>query len=529
MRWLLVCATAAAFVVPRVVVPRGAPLAGKTRALQPLPTARGVTRVAPLAGKTRALQETNTNTPWHDKGDDFRKLLKEFREKVTKYILVAAARIKLYYLKARAFARTDKGRKVCGLAAILLFAVLTRKARAASALRRAELLAVEEVPWSQFLRSIERKGMVSEVLVSSSRYDFLMNGARKYTVPAEVPGALASKMLRSGVTWRRARPRASPASAVVWLIAIGYLTALGRVARQMTGGGIGNVGRRRKQVPSVDNEVTFDSVAGIDAAKREVAELVALSSQESAKRYLAVGARPPRGVLLVGPPGTGKTLLARALAQAAERPFISCSGSEFVEMFVGRGAARVRQLFERAGKIAPCVVFIDEIDALGRRRRESNFAVGNANDELEQTLNQLLACMDGVDPNQGVVVLAATNRLNVLDPALVRPGRFDRVVKVPPPDLVGREQILRVHARKVALGSDVDLSSLAKETRGLVGADLAAIVNEAAIRAARRGAALIGKNDVKNALQEYYESRSTLNSEQFGPFSFAAPKEQPSN
>ena len=520
MRWLLVCATATAFVTPP---PR----------LQPLPTARRVgapRRPQPLAGKTRALQETNTNSPWHDKGDDFRKALKEFQAKVTKWVLVVAARIKLYYLKARAFARTDRGRKVCSLAAILLFAVLTRKARAASALRRAELLAVEEVPWSQFLRSIERKGAISEVLVSSSRYDFLMNGMRKYTVPAEVPGSLASKMLRSGVEWRRARPRASPASAVVWLIAIGYLTALGRVARQMTGGGIGNVGRRRKQLPRVDKEVvTFDSVAGIDAAKREVAELVALSSQESAKRYLAVGARPPRGVLLVGPPGTGKTLLARALAQAAERPFISCSGSEFVEMFVGRGAARVRQLFERAGKIAPCVVFIDEIDALGRRRRESNFAVGNANDELEQTLNQLLACMDGVDPNTGVVVLAATNRLNVLDPALVRPGRFDRVVKVPPPDLIGREQILRVHARKVALGSDVDLSSLAKETRGLVGADLAAIINEAAIRAARRGAAIIGKTDVKNALSEYYESRSTLNSEQFGPFSFAAPKEQPSN
>ena len=167
MRWLLV-ATAAAFAPPprlrppattRVVVPRGAPLAGKTRALQPLPTARGVTRVAPLAGKTRALQETNTNTPWHDKGDDFRKALREFQAKVTKWVLVVAARIKLYYLKARAFARTDRGRKVCGLAAILLFAVLTRKARAASALRRAELLAVEEVPWSQFLRSIERKAL----------------------------------------------------------------------------------------------------------------------------------------------------------------------------------------------------------------------------------------------------------------------------------------------------------------------------------------------------------------------------------
>ena len=189
----------------------------------------------------------------------------------------------------------------------------------------------------------------------------------------------------------------------------------------------------------------------------------------------------------------------------------------------------MRQLFERAGKLAPCVVFIDEIDALGRRRREGNLGMGNANDELEQTLNQLLACMDGVDPQNGVVVLAATNRLNVLDPALVRPGRFDRVVKVPPPDLKGREQILRVHAREVALGSDVDLSALAKETRGLVGADLAAIINEAAIRAARRGGEVIGTRDVKSALTDYYESRSALNSEQFGPFSFSAPKEQPSN
>lgn len=517
MRLLLLCSAAAAFAPP---APRIHKLPSTRVLTQPL-------RAAPLYGKTRALQETTDD---HDRGDDVRRALKQFQDKLTKYVMVVAARIRLTYLKARAFSRTEKGRRICGLAAILLFAVLTRKARVASAAKRAEFLAVEEVPWSAFLKSVERRGAVSQVLVSNGRYDFVVNGLRKFTVPAEVSSGLATKMLRSGVEWRRARPRASPASAIVWLIALGYLTALGRVARQMTGGGVGSVGARRRRQVQVDREVvTFDSVAGIDEAKREVAELVALSSPVSAKRYLAVGARPPRGVLLVGPPGTGKTLLARALAQAADRPFIACSGSEFVEMFVGRGAARVRQLFERAGKLAPCVVFIDEIDALGRRRREGNLGMGNANDELEQTLNQLLACMDGVDPNNGVVVLAATNRLNVLDPALVRPGRFDRVVKVPPPDLKGREQILRVHARKVALGSDVDLGALAKETRGLVGADLAAIINEAAIRAARRGGEVIGTRDVKSALTNYYESRSALNSEQFGPFSFSAPKEQPSN
>ena len=305
-----------------------------------------------------------------------------------------------------------------------------------------------------------------------------------------------------------------------------YLAALGRVARQMMGGGVGSVGARRRTrraraFDETGEPVTFESVAGIDAAKREVAELVALTSGASARAYAALGARPPRGVLLVGPPGTGKTLLARALATSARAPFLSCSGSEFVEMFVGRGAARVRQLFDRAKSLAPCVVFIDEIDALGRRRRENNFSLGGANDEVEQTLNQLLACMDGVDANNGVVVLAATNRLNILDPALVRPGRFDRVVKVPPPDLLGRESILRVHAKKVAVSSNVDLGAVAKETKGLVGADLAAVVNEAAIRAARRGGTAVEMRDMKLALAEFYESRSAFTGDSFGPFSFA--------
>ena len=237
---------------------------------------------------------------------------------------------------------------------------------------------------------------------------------------------------------------------------------------------------------------------------------------ESARRYAAVGARAPRGVLLVGPPGTGKTLLARALANAARVPFVSCSGSEFVEMFVGRGAARVRQLFKKAAKLGRCVIFIDEIDALGKARRETNFALGGgANDEVEQTLNQLLACMDGVVPNDGVVVLAATNRLSVLDPALVRPGRFDRIVKVPPPDLLGREQILRVHANRVAMAPDVDLGDTARETKGLVGAELAAIVNEAAVRAVRAGRNEVTARDMKDALVDFALSRAPLKTTPF--------------
>jgi cell division protease FtsH len=316
----------------------------------------------------------------------------------------------------------------------------------------------------------------------------------------------------AGITWSRAKGAAlTPARAFFYLIAGGYCLALFRVARQMTGGGVGSVGRRRRAAVSEEDAVTFEQVAGIDAAKREVAELVEMTTNGAqARRYAAVGARAPRGVMLVGPPGTGKTLLARALANAARVPFISCSGSEFVEMFVGRGAARVRQLFAKAAKLGSCVIFIDEIDALGKARRESNFAMNGANDEVEQTLNQLLACMDGVVPNDGVVVLAATNRLSVLDPALVRPGRFDRIVRVPPPDLVGREQILRVHAQKVAMARDVDLGDTARETKGLVGAELAAIVNEAAVRAVRRGSDEVSQRDMKDALVDFALSRSPL-------------------
>ncbi|KAH8094237.1 metalloendopeptidase [Aureococcus anophagefferens] len=280
-----------------------------------------------------------------------------------------------------------------------------------------------------------------------------MDGARCFTVPAQIQSELAQKLMDAGITWSRAKGAAlTPARAFFYLIAGGYCLAFGATRRR----------------------------------------------------------RAPRGVMLVGPPGTGKTLLARALANAARVPFISCSGSEFVEMFVGRGAARVRQLFAKAAKLGSCVIFIDEIDALGKARRESNFAMNGANDEVEQTLNQLLACMDGVVPNDGVVVLAATNRLSVLDPALVRPGRFDRIVRVPPPDLVGREQILRVHAQKVAMARDVDLGDTARETKGLVGAELAAIVNEAAVRAVRRGSDEVSQRDMKDALVDFALSRSPL-------------------
>ena len=277
------------------------------------------------------------------------------------------------------------------------------------------------------------------------------------------------------------------------------------------GGGDGPMGMlqsRAKIEVEPETGVTFADVAGCDASKLELEEVVEFL--KSPDKFEAVGAQCPRGVILEGPPGTGKTLLARAVAGEAKVPFISTSGSEFVEMFVGRGAARVRQLFAKAAKLGSCVIFIDEIDALGKARRESNFAMNGANDEVEQTLNQLLACMDGVVPNDGVVVLAATNRLSVLDPALVRPGRFDRIVRVPPPDLVGREQILRVHAQKVAMARDVDLGDTARETKGLVGAELAAIVNEAAVRAVRRGSDEVSQRDMKDALVDFALSRSPL-------------------
>jgi cell division protease FtsH len=268
--------------------------------------------------------------------------------------------------------------------------------------------------------------------------------------------------------------------------------------RQMQGGGRGGAfsfGKSRaRMLDENQNQVTFADVAGVDEAKEEVAELVDFLRDPS--KFQKLGGRIPRGVLMVGSPGTGKTLLARAIAGEAKVPFFSISGSDFVEMFVGVGAARVRDMFEQAKKNAPCIVFIDEIDAVGRQR---GAGLGGGNDEREQTLNQLLVEMDGFEGTSGVIVIAATNRPDVLDPALMRPGRFDRQVVVPLPDIRGREQILMVHIRKVPIAPDVDASIIARGTPGFSGADLANLVNEAALFAARGSKRLVDMDDFERA------------------------------
>ncbi|MCX7595070.1 MAG: ATP-dependent zinc metalloprotease FtsH, partial [Fischerella sp.] len=244
--------------------------------------------------------------------------------------------------------------------------------------------------------------------------------------------------------------------------------------------------------------VTFDDVAGVDEAKAELQEIV--DFLKNAGKYTRLGAKIPKGVLLVGPPGTGKTLLARAIAGEAGVPFFSISGSEFIELFVGLGAARVRDLFEQAKQQAPCIVFIDELDALGRSRAGAGFPLGGT-EEREQTLNQLLSEMDGFDPNTGVILLAATNRPEILDPALLRPGRFDRQVVVDRPDKIGREAILRVHSKAVKLAVDVDLGKIAAQTPGFAGADLANLVNEAALLAARKNHDTVTMADFNEAIE----------------------------
>jgi cell division protease FtsH len=267
------------------------------------------------------------------------------------------------------------------------------------------------------------------------------------------------------------------------------------------GGGIGAFGRSRAQrVEPSEQLVTFEDVAGIDEAKEELTEIVDFLKDPG--RYRRLGGRIPRGVLLTGPPGTGKTLLARALAGEAHVPFFSIAASEFVELFVGVGASRVRDLFQQAKDAAPAIIFIDELDAIGRSRAGAIGGFGGGHDEREQTLNQILTEMDGFDPSVGVIVISATNRPEVLDPALLRPGRFDRRVAVQPPDTIGRRKILEVHTRSVPLADDVDLERLAATTAGMVGADLANVVNEAALTAARRSHETVTRADLHDALEK---------------------------
>ena len=298
------------------------------------------------------------------------------------------------------------------------------------------------------------------------------------------------------------KPREEPSLLMSLLVSWGPMLLLIGVwvyfMRQMQGGGKGGAfsfGKSKaRMLDEANNSTTFADVAGCDEAKEEVKELV--DFLKDPQKFQKLGGRIPRGVLLVGPPGTGKTLLAKAIAGEAKVPFFSISGSDFVEMFVGVGAARVRDMFEQAKKSAPCIIFVDEIDAVGRHR---GAGLGGGNDEREQTLNQMLVEMDGFETNLGVIVMAATNRPDILDPALLRPGRFDRQVYVTLPDVRGREQILNVHMRKVPVGQDIKADILARGTPGFSGADLANLVNEAALFAARRNARVVEMVDFEKA------------------------------
>jgi cell division protease FtsH len=329
-------------------------------------------------------------------------------------------------------------------------------------------------------------------------------------VPSFYPGQTLSNLLQSKNVTINANPTDNGPS--FWeslivgfgptLLLIGLFVLIMRRAAAAGGGpgGMMSFGRSRaRRAESSDQRVTFEDVAGIDEAKEELYEIV--DFLKNPDKYLRLGGRIPRGVLLSGPPGTGKTLLARAVAGEAGVPFFQMSASEFVEMIVGVGASRVRDLFSQAKQAAPAIIFIDELDAIGRSRSAGNAGFSGGHDEREQTLNQILTEMDGFDPRAGVIVLGATNRPEILDPALLRPGRFDRRVAVQPPDRAGREAILKVHTRSVPLAPEVDLGSLASSTPGMVGADLANVVNEAALLAARRSHEKVGNQDFTDALE----------------------------
>ena len=349
-----------------------------------------------------------------------------------------------------------------------------------------------------------RQGHIGKVKMDSTRtLKATTRDGKSYTVytPGIQDPWMVSDLMKHGVAVE-AKPEEEPSLLmnifVSWFPMLLLIGVWIFFMRQMQGGGRGGAfsfGKSRaRMLDENQNQVTFGDVAGVDEAKEEVAELVDFLRDPS--KFQKLGGRIPRGVLMVGSPGTGKTLLARAIAGEAKVPFFSISGSDFVEMFVGVGAARVRDMFEQAKKNAPCIVFIDEIDAVGRQR---GAGLGGGNDEREQTLNQLLVEMDGFEANSGVIIIAATNRPDVLDPALLRPGRFDRQVVVPLPDIRGREQILLVHMRKVPMAPDVKADIIARGTPGMSGADLANLVNEAALFAARKSKRLVDMEDFERA------------------------------
>ena len=358
----------------------------------------------------------------------------------------------------------------------------------------------QEMSYSQFLSEVEG-GRVSSVMISGPEISGSLSDGRLFQSYAPNDPGLVQKLTEKGVNFS-AKPLTDGmpwylALLINWLPLIIVMAAWFFLSRQMQGAGGKAMGfgkSKAKLLTEAHGRVTFDDVAGVDEAKEDLEEIVEFLRDP--QKFQRLGGRIPRGVLLVGPPGTGKTLLARAIAGEANVPFFTISGSDFVEMFVGVGASRVRDMFEQAKKNAPCIIFIDEIDAVGRHR---GAGLGGGNDEREQTLNQLLVEMDGFEANEGIILIAATNRPDVLDPALLRPGRFDRQIVVPNPDVIGRERILKVHVRKVPLSPDVDLKTVARGTPGFSGADLMNLVNEAALLAARRGKRIVTMSEFEDA------------------------------
>jgi cell division protease FtsH len=361
-----------------------------------------------------------------------------------------------------------------------------------------------DIAYSEFLEAVD-KGSISEVVLQGNRItgkyrDAGPNGTT-FTTYSPDDATLVAKLRDKGVKFR-ARPAEDEMQSLTgillsWfpmLLLIGVWVFFMRQMQSGSGRAMGFGKSRAKLLTERQGRVTFDDVAGVDEAKSDLEEIVEFLRDP--QKFQRLGGRIPRGALLVGPPGTGKTLIARAVAGEANVPFFTISGSDFVEMFVGVGASRVRDMFEQAKKNAPCIIFIDEIDAVGRHR---GAGLGGGNDEREQTLNQLLVEMDGFEANEGIIIIAATNRPDVLDPALLRPGRFDRQIMVPNPDVNGREKILRVHMKKVPLAPDVDPKVIARGTPGFSGADLANLVNEAALLAARRNKRLVTQSEFEDS------------------------------
>ena len=395
---------------------------------------------------------------------------------------------------------------VIGLIVILLFTVF----------QGAQQSGQEQPNFSEFLRAVEQ-GRVDTVVIRGNLVTYTLKDSaqpqRTYIV--DYPDLI--RLLRErGVRIAVKPPDSNPWYAVFlqWVPMLLFIGVWIFFMRQMQGGGAKALSfgkARARLISEKHNKITFQDVAGVDEAKEELREII--DFLRDPQKFQKLGGKIPKGVLLVGPPGTVKTLLAKAIAGEANVPFFSISGSDFVEMFVGVGASRVRDLFEQGKKHAPCIIFMDEIDAVGRHR---GAGLGGGHDEREQTLNQLLVEMDGFETNEGVILIAATNRPDVLDPALLRPGRFDRQVVVPRPDVKGREEILRVHVRRIPLAPDVDLKVLARGTPGFSGADLANLVNEAALLAARQNKKFVEMLDFENAKDKVLmgvERRSMIISE----------------